>query len=172
MSTLTAHTIRIKVSSVDDIFDAFNPSPLGERVLSPKFLEYVLHQARLVGDTGPINISIHGLSSAESSIPELVQAKLRYAHADVTEDLSIHFRDSRKVFLIAVGVMLVSVLLFELTARIPLPGPIAAVHESIVVFGWVAMWRPAEMLFFDWIPLHKRKKLLERMKQGNVTLAQ
>lgn len=35
--------------------------------------------------------------------------------------------------------------------------------ESLIIFGWVALWKPAEMLLYDWIPLWRNTRLLSRL---------
>lgn len=37
------------------------------------------------------------------------------------------------------------------------------VGESLVIFGWVAMWRPAEVFLYDWWPVRRHQRELERL---------
>ena len=36
-------------------------------------------------------------------------------------------------------------------------------RESLVIGGWVAMWRPLEVFLYDWWPVRAEAQLLERL---------
>jgi hypothetical protein len=43
-------------------------------------------------------------------------------------------------------------------------GPMATVfRESLVIGGWVAMWRPLEMFLYDWWPLLGERRFYDRL---------
>jgi hypothetical protein len=35
--------------------------------------------------------------------------------------------------------------------------------EGLIILGWIALWRPAEMLAYEWIPLVRKRRLYERL---------
>jgi hypothetical protein len=37
------------------------------------------------------------------------------------------------------------------------------VDEGLLILGWVAMWRPIEILLYDWWPLARRGRVLHRL---------
>jgi hypothetical protein len=37
------------------------------------------------------------------------------------------------------------------------------IRESIVIGGWVAMWRPLEIFLYDWWPIVAERKLFDRL---------
>jgi hypothetical protein len=42
--------------------------------------------------------------------------------------------------------------------------PLAGVlRESILIGGWVAMWRPLEIFLYDWWPIRADVRLYERL---------
>ena len=40
---------------------------------------------------------------------------------------------------------------------------LSILRESLTIGGWVAMWRPLEIYLYDWWPLHKHGKVLEKL---------
>jgi hypothetical protein len=42
--------------------------------------------------------------------------------------------------------------------------------EGLVIGGWVAMWRPIEILLYDWWPLRREIALRERLRDLTVEL--
>ena len=50
-------------------------------------------------------------------------------------------------------------------------GPFARiVQESLVIIGWVVIWRPAEMFLYDWLPLLRRRRLYRRLAEAKITI--
>jgi hypothetical protein len=51
------------------------------------------------------------------------------------------------------------------------PGPIGRViEESLLIFGWVANWRPIEIFLYDWWPNVRRRNLYQRLSAAHVKL--
>jgi len=44
------------------------------------------------------------------------------------------------------------------------------VQEGLLIIGWVAMWRPLELLLYDWWPLLQKLRLYARMGRMPVEL--
>jgi len=44
------------------------------------------------------------------------------------------------------------------------------VKESLIIAGWVALWRPLEIFLYDWWPIHAEAKLLDRLSEMDVRL--
>ncbi len=42
------------------------------------------------------------------------------------------------------------------------------IHESFVIFAWVALWRPIEVLLYDWYPIKRDINLYRRLEESNV----
>jgi hypothetical protein len=43
-------------------------------------------------------------------------------------------------------------------------------QESLVIVGWVVIWRPAEIFLYDWLPIVRRRKLFNRLASATVTV--
>jgi hypothetical protein len=43
-------------------------------------------------------------------------------------------------------------------------------RESLMIGGWVAMWRPLEIFLYDWWPVRAEIRLLERLRDMPVTV--
>jgi hypothetical protein len=40
--------------------------------------------------------------------------------------------------------------------------------EGIIIIGWVANWRPLEILLYDWWPITRRRRLYHRLATAHV----
>ena len=43
--------------------------------------------------------------------------------------------------------------------------------ESLLIGGWVAMWRPLEIFLYDWWPIRAEARLLDRLSAMPVRVA-
>ena len=112
--------------------------------------EFIVSWARELPTDQPLKIIVH-MPDTQASRPEakeLGAAITRYfnyrAHI-VTLDLKELFRVGRRALAIGATVLSFSVLAGRAVANIA-PGPVAqVVEESLLIFGWVANWRPIEI---------------------------
>jgi hypothetical protein len=47
----------------------------------------------------------------------------------------------------------------------------SVVHESLLIAGWVAMWRPLEIFLYDWWSIRSEARLFDRLAVMPVRLA-
>jgi hypothetical protein len=44
------------------------------------------------------------------------------------------------------------------------------VAESLLISGWVAMWRPIQIFLYDWWPIRRTRAVLARLAAAEVEL--
>ncbi|MGH7449937.1 MAG: hypothetical protein ACRENG_01190 [bacterium] len=55
--------------------------------------------------------------------------------------------------------------------RLMSEGPLATVfRESLVIGGWVAMWRPLETFLYDWWPILGERRVYDRLSRMAVRI--
>ena len=42
------------------------------------------------------------------------------------------------------------------------------IRESLVIVGWVAMWRPVDLLLYEWYPISRDAALFGRLAKSQV----
>ena len=35
--------------------------------------------------------------------------------------------------------------------------------EGLIILAWLALWRPAEAVAYEWVPLYRRRRLYDRL---------
>ena len=60
----------------------------------------------------------------------------------------------------------------QLTSTLPEGALRQVLREGLVIMGWVAMWRPLELLLYDWWPLFERRRRLARIVAAPVEVRQ
>ncbi len=64
--------------------------------------------------------------------------------------------------------LVVFLTLAELTVSLPSGPPREILREGLVITGWAAMWRPLEVLLYDWWPLVDERRQVSRMLEAPV----
>jgi hypothetical protein len=50
-------------------------------------------------------------------------------------------------------------------------GPVREIlREGLVITGWVAMWRPLEILLYDWWPMADERRQVRRLLDAPVSI--
>ena len=71
---------------------------------------------------------------------------------------------------VGLTVLVVFLTLAEFIGSLP-PGPLRGVlREGFVITGWVAMWRPLEILLYDWWPMVDERRQIARVLEAPVSI--
>jgi hypothetical protein len=74
-----------------------------------------------------------------------------------------HVRRGQMILGVGLTVLVVFLTLAELAVSLP-TGPLREIlREGLVITGWVAMWRPLEVLLYDWWPLIDERQQVRRI---------
>ena len=90
--------------------------------------------------------------------------------SDAARDLAGVFRRARRATII--GLLVVVVLLGLANAINPDTTSrwLRGLRESLTIFAWVAMWRPAELWLYEHLPVRRRHTLARRLAAAPVSL--
>ncbi len=165
-STRPQHPIELRLESRVQLFEVPSPSPLGLWVLNSQISEYIAEHAKAIGKDVPIKLKVHLLANEmvdAADIPGAIRAHFESCYNQQRKTLGRVLYDGR----VTLAVGMVFLILVNGLAE-----PIRAAFErrfligvanGLEIFGWVAMWRPAELLLYDWIPVRRQMKLMSRL---------
>lgn len=162
--------IEVRVKSPLQLFDARDPSPFRERDLDDDFVEYIMASVREFSISTPLKIVIYiedGETKAlpRDSICEAIHSYLAYRIDIQRVDLKSFIKRAQLFLLIGLLVLASSIGVAQRLEVPTPPGSLGILREGIVIFGWVSIWKPIELVLFDWYPMFEKlrfyKKLLE-----------
>jgi hypothetical protein len=172
----TANAIEIRIEEISQLFDTLDPFPFRERDLDKEAEEFIVSWARELPSDQPLRIVVH-LPEVQASTPEAhelgaaLSRYFAYRARVVVLDLNELFRVGRRALAIGLTVLSLCVVTGQAAAANLAPGPVGRViEESLLVFGWVANWRPIEIFLYDWWPIVRRRNLYQRLSQARVEL--
>lgn len=166
--------IELQLESLDQLFDPFDPFPIPTRDLSRTAEEFVVGWARELHPEAPLTIRIYIPRSAvagadveglQSAISGHFSYRSKRTRSDMRELIGIA-QLSLVVGLCLLGVCIgIRQTLREAAMHNALAGFFS---EGAAIVGWVANWRPIEILLFEWWPLSRRRRLFDRLAMAPV----
>ncbi len=169
------HLIEVRVKSAQQLFDARDPAPFRERDLDDDFVEYIVSAVREFSLSVPLKIVIY-VGEAEShelrmdSIIEAIKSYFNYQKELHRSELKNFIRRSQVYFAIGL-VALFGCLGLAQSIQVPNPpGILGVLREGIVIFGWVSIWKPIELILFDWYPIYEKLKFYRKLKDMEIEI--
>jgi hypothetical protein len=163
--------IGMALTSPKDVYDPLDPSESSHRQLDQRVAEYILRAAENAPIKAEFHLAVHLQTDPDDASQHLPQAIAAYfAHRADIEEMNVRqirtdgrwaMLRSLLIILAALGINQFIVNHFEGTFA-------EGLAESFLILGWVAVWRPAEMLLFDRGPVQRRKRLMQRLARMKV----
>lgn len=173
--------IDVHLQDPAQLFQPTDHFPSNESGLKPDTELFFLRQASQHRRRAPLAIIVHlgasdGSTAANSGSSVELVGRLRSgfaaAAAGARRAIHDHFRTGRRTLLIGLGVLAGCLLLAAQSQNLFGNGVSGSlVKESAIVFGWVAMWRPASLFLYDWVPKGLRFFDLQRLARADVRIA-
>lgn len=167
--------IEIRIKSPQQLFDSRDPAPFWERDLDDDFVEYVVASAREFSISTPLKIVIHVEEKEHKELPkeairEAIRSYLMY-RIDVQRSELKSFVKRAQVFLVIGLLILISCLSIAqgMTLSQP-PGWEGILRDGIVIFGWVSIWKPIELILFDWYPIYETLRFYKKLFQTEIDI--
>jgi hypothetical protein len=170
------NVITISLAQVEQLFNTMDPSPFHERDLDDKAEQYIVGYAREMPRGQPFRLivnvpQIELTTPAAAHVPEAIRSYFGYralqSGQDLNELLRIGWR-SMMIGLTVLGLCLFGVNFISADAMVS--GVERFFVESLIIFGWVANWRPIEIFLYDWWPIRRHIRLLRRLSVMPVEL--
>lgn len=170
-----APAIQIRINELRQLFNSIDPSPFRERDLDPDCEEFIVSWAREMPPDRELRIEIRidreqPPAALAAEVPSAVRS--HFSREASLQDLRCRriVREGR--LSLAIG-LLALVLTFGAAALVPVDRLGTAgeiLRESLVIAGWVVMWRPLEVLLYGIWPVVRERRLLERLARADVRL--
>jgi hypothetical protein len=169
-------TLRLRLSDLRQLFNSMDPAPFRERDLDVTAAAYIVDWARET-PAGP-RLSLEVVVDGRETTADETRV-LQAAVGDFfRRRAAAKRREVRQLFRIG-RISLVIGLLFvaaaaaaaeSLSSLIPVERYAKLAHESLIIGGWVALWRPMEIFLYDWWPMVKDARLYDRLGRLGVSV--
>jgi hypothetical protein len=151
-------SIDLHLREVAQLFDSLDPWPFYERDLDADAEEYIVASTRELPQPPQAIVIYLDPSSDESDAARNLEKAIHehFARKRELANRELHVLLRRGWISLLIGLAFLGTLLVvsEAVVRQLAPGPLASVlEESLLIGGWVALWRPLEIFLYDWWPI-------------------
>jgi hypothetical protein len=161
--------IEVHVAELRQMFDELDPSPFHDRDLDPKAAEYIVGWARELPSRAPVSLLVHldrsaGLHDEATLLGDTIRQFFGGRSTAARQRLKQLFSSGRISLLIGLAFLTAAFAASQLIGRLLAANPVGELlRESVLIGGWVAMWRPIEIFLYDWWPIRAEARLYDRL---------
>lgn len=169
---LSKGPIKVRVASVERLFNRMDPAPLHERALDMEVTDWIEEWAEDLDSKDSVEVEITvvdgNLDGREEAIANGILSHFEYREWQTDRQFRKLMREGRISLLIG----LMALAGFNAVSRLigssgnPV---IEVIHEGFAVLGWVSMWKPLEMLLYDWWPIRHERRACGRLADATIT---
>jgi ABC-type spermidine/putrescine transport system permease subunit I len=171
-----AAVIEIALANPAQLLRDAAATPFGDGMLVPDAAAFIAGEAKHLPPAAPLRVrlllpaALVGEPAASRMAPAVTSHFAGLADATSAEIREL-FRDGRATLVVGLSVLVACLgTAFAVSGFAPSgPGQRIA-QESLVILGWVSMWRPAEIFIYGWVPIMQRRKLLRRLAAAEVVV--
>jgi hypothetical protein len=160
--------IEIRIKNSRQLFDVRDPAPFRERDLDDDFVEYIISAVRELPLSNPLKFVIYIEENETKDLPkdsirEAIHSYFSY-RTDLQRGELRTFIERSQIFLLIGLVVLGTCIGVAQSLTVPNPpGAIGILREGLVIFGWVSIWKPIELILFDWYPLFEKLRFYKKL---------
>ncbi|MBN8570741.1 MAG: hypothetical protein J0M18_14030 [Ignavibacteria bacterium] len=143
-----------------------------KRTLKSDAEEFIVEEAEALPHKTAINIKVNLASSEvkyKDDITLAIQRHFCYRRAQAQKRFKRVLHYGWRILFIALGLLAA---IFSLTELILYLMPdnklLLFIRESFIILGWVALWRPLDLLLYEWYPIKTNINLFYRLEHCNV----
>jgi len=167
--------IQLELRDINQLFHSLDPSPFREKDLDLNAEEFIVSWARELPKTHQFHLKIHlpdtpTLGRDEKTIQEAIRNYFSYR----ADQYALRNRELlREGWMnLAIGLSFLASCLFIARYLLQFGGGalIAIAQESLIIGGWVAMWRPMQIFLYDRWPARRMQTLYRRLSKMEISL--
>lgn len=168
--------VEVKLRDVGQLFNSLDPTPFPEKDLDADAEEFIVSWAKEHHKHLPLKLRIHIANPAtDQQMMDSVEPALHAYFAYRADMMRFKLRQllSRGRWSLLIGLLFLAVCLGAADFVDSFKGTSAIIQifrESLIIGGWVAMWRPMEIFLYDWWPLRYERRIFTRLSQAPVEI--
>ena len=176
-SAISAHHLELRVREMAQLFNSMDPTPFHNKAIDKEAEAFIETWAQGVPRKAPMHLTIHLQSMPTEGNPSaLVTEAIHHHFADKAKSVRADLRDlfwqGRISLLIGVAFVTLCLLAADAIGHWGTSTAYTIARESLTIVGWVAMWRPIQIFFYDWWPLARRIAIARSLSRAHIKVVQ
>ncbi|HHP7232561.1 MAG TPA: hypothetical protein ACFCUY_17095 [Xenococcaceae cyanobacterium] len=163
------YLIEVKLHSIEQLFNSFDPSPFIEKDLDDEVESYIIQSVKEFSLKTPLKLVFYlpqnKLEKAKQILPEAIHNYFDYRKERAEKEQRTILRQGRNSLIVGLTFLFTCISINEFTNWLANGTLTHIFQEGLVIIGWVAMWRPVEIFLYDWWSVDNNKKISEKISQ-------
>jgi len=167
--------IEIKLSSVLQLFNSFDPAPFHEKELDTAAENYIVDTVKDFPKKTQFKIIIYlppDIASTERAqkIPQAIHNHFEYKMLVADRKFRLRFRHGRGSLIIGLSFLTIALLSRQLVSRLENHLLAQLFADALLIIGWAAMWEPITVLLYELWPIIQQKKTYEKISRMEIAI--
>lgn len=163
-------TVSIHVRDQAQLFNSLDPSPFWDRDLdrnAATFIEEEFADKRHA-ESWHLHVHVHDGEVHPEHLQQAVESYYSRLAASARRELREHLKLGQLALAGGIAIFLLSMGLRQILQDVvSLPH---VLDEGLIILAWLALWRPTEVLVYEWVPLFRKRRLYERLAEIRVAI--
>jgi hypothetical protein len=161
------HQIELRIAAIAELFNSMDPSPFHHRDLDRDAVEFLESWALEFPPASHFRIIVHVETMPPEDPTSLVSEAMRnyfdYKSVLALRNMRLLLMEGRTSLLIGVAFLALCLLGADLLSEFTANAFFRLLKESLLIGGWVAMWRPLQIFLYDWWPVVRRRRIYRNL---------
>ncbi|MFA6225334.1 MAG: hypothetical protein WC620_03905 [Methanoregula sp.] len=167
--------IEIKLSSVMQLFNSFDPAPFHEKELDTAAEHYTIDTVKDFPANTKFKMVIYvpkELAESEQAhkIKPAIQYHFKFRMMGADRKFRSHFRYGRSTMLIGLSFLAITLFARQMISTISHDLAAQIVADALLIIGWVAMWEPVTGLLYELWPIIQTKKVYQKISEMEIEI--
>jgi hypothetical protein len=167
--------IEIKLSSIKQLFNSFDPAPFHEKELDSAAEHYIVDMVNDFSAKTQFKILIHlppelvATDEAKHLIPA-IHHHFEYKVMAADRKFRARFRHGRGTMLIGLSFLTIALVARQMVSTLNNHLLAAIFADALLIIGWAAMWEPVTVMLYELWPIIQQKKTYERISTMEIEI--
>jgi hypothetical protein len=164
--------IAVPLTSVDQLVDTCPPSPFRRRRLKEEAEQFLIERVNALPRSAAASLLItltQTEASKENSVVDAIHEHFNCRRVEAEKQLARIRRFGWRSLGVALLFLAAAMLIVQLMKRyLPPVTAVSVLTEGLTIFAWVALWRPGELLLYEWYPFKRDARLFRKLERCEV----
>jgi hypothetical protein len=167
--------IEIKLSSVMQIFNSFDPAPFHEKELDSAAEHYIVDTVKDFPKKTRFRIIIYlppdiAMSERAQKIPQAIHNHFEYKVLVQDRKFRMRFRHGRFTLLIGLTFLAIALVARQEVSHINNLLFAQIFADALLIIGWAAMWEPVTVLLYELWPIIELKHTYQKISTMEIEI--
>lgn len=167
------HQIELRLTEMAELFNSMDPTPFHHRNLDIDAEDFLESWALDFPQNSHFKIIIHiekmPVENPNALVEEAIHNHFYDKAEKATHNLRQHLLEGRFSLLIGLVFLGTCLLIADLIdAGYASNTFLKLLKESLLIGGWVAMWRPMQTFLYGWWPIVRKRKVYRKLSKATV----